>query len=104
METLIQITGVQYACQGADIPAVMAAMQQNYQTLYRRNVVLIKEWQTGWQRSYFASTLLRIDRRGLEKMVKGFGLSLMRNLRIHGKVLLSGMKGTEQLTVPMKQI
>lgn len=28
METLIQITGVQYACQGADIPAVMAAMQQ----------------------------------------------------------------------------
>ena len=28
MENLIQITGVQYACQGADIPAVMAAMQQ----------------------------------------------------------------------------
>ena len=64
----------------------------------------IKEWQTGWQRSCFASTLLITDRSGREKMAKAFGLSLMRNSRTPGKDLRYGMKETEQLTAPMKQI
>ncbi len=55
-------------------------------------------------RSCFASTLLITDRSGREKMAKAFGLSLMRNSRTPGKDLRYGMKETEQLTAPMKQI
>lgn len=38
METLIQITGVQYACEGADIPAVMAELEEQ-----RPEVLLVTE-------------------------------------------------------------